>query len=254
MQAVILAAGASTRFCPLADDVPKCMIPLLGKPILEWTVSSLAKMGIGDIILVTPPAGVNITTPPGCEPKVVVQGKPLGMANALLCAKKFIKEDFLLLHGYHLDVGDFIKPMVEKKRNSEAVLLAEERQNFWEYGVLELENERAKGLVEKPAKSQELTKECVVGIYLLTPDFIPLLEKIPSSHYQLEMALDKWMKMKNIEVVRAQKPPVSLKYPWDLLEIKNYLLEKVPHQISRGAKIGKGVILVGKMIIEEGAT
>ncbi|MBI5465032.1 hypothetical protein HY946_00280 [Candidatus Gottesmanbacteria bacterium] len=38
------------------------------------------------------------------------------------------------------------------------------------------------------------------------------------------------------------------------MSFKNYLLEKNPHRISRGAKIGKGVILVGKMIIEEGAT
>lgn len=259
MQAVILTAGASTRFYPLVEGRPKPMVYLLGKPLLAWTIASLVKMEIREIILV-----VSQDSPVkdyfgdgqkfGAKITYVVQEKPLGMGDALLKAKKMVKEDFFLLHGHHADIGEFIRPMVEKKRMSDGVLLVEERENFWEYGVLELDGDRPRGLVEKPARERKSGRPCVVGIYLLTPDFIPFLEKVTPSHYQLETALDKWIKAKNIRIVRAEKETVSLKYPWDLLKIKNYLLEKTPHQISRGAKIGKGVILVGKMIIEDGAT
>ncbi len=259
MQAVILTAGASTRFYPLVEGRPKPMVFLLGQPLLAWTITSLVEMGIKDIILVVSPDSpvkdyFSQGEKFGAQITYVLQEKPSGMGDALLGAKKFLKDDFFLLHGHHLDVKDFIKPMVERKRNSDGVLLVEDRRNFWEYGVLELEEEQARGLVEKPSKSQEAVKPCVVGIYLLTPDFIPFLENTPASHYQLETALDKWLKVRKVTFVKALKETVSLKYPWDLFKIKNYLLEKVGHRISRGAKIGKGVILVGKMMIEEGAT
>lgn len=259
MQAVILSAGASTRFYPLSEGMPKPMVCLLGQPILAHTIQALAKMGVKNIILVTgqDPSikdyfgngekfGVKIT--------YVLQEKPLGMADALLRAKKLIKEDFFLLHGHHLDIGDFVLPMVEKKRTADTVLLSEERENFWEYGVVELKAEKVSALVEKPLKSKEASKPCVVGIYLLTEDFISFLEKAAPSHYQLETGLDKWAKTKNVVAVKAQNKALSLKYSWDLLKIKNYLLEKAAHRISRGAKIGKGVILVGKMVIEDEAT
>lgn len=258
MQAVVLSAGASTRFYPLGGGGPKPMVSLLGKPLLAWTVLSLVRMGIKEIILVVSPnSGVEEYFADGrrfgAKITYVSQEKPVGMGDALIRAKKLVNDDFFLLHGHHLDVDEFIKPMVEKKRGSEGVLLAEERGNFWEYGVLELEGDRAKGIVEKPVKDNLGPRPCVVGIYFLTPDFIPFLENTPSSHYQLETALDKWMKVRPVTVVKSPRPAISLKYPWDLLKIKNYLLERVPHGISRGAKIGKGVILVGKLIIEDGA-
>ncbi len=259
MQAVILTAGASIRFYPLSEGRPKPMVSLLGKPLLAWTISSLVTMGIKEIILVVSPHspvedyfadGQKF----GAKINYVQQEKPAGMGDALLKAKTLIKEDFFLLHGHHLDIAEFIKPMVEKKRNSDGVLLTEERENFWEYGVLEIEGERAKSLTEKPTKDKSGVKPCVVGIYLLSPDFISFLENTPAGHYQLEEALDKWIKVRQITAIKADKETVSLKYPWDLFRIKNYLLERMPHRISRGAKIGKGVILSGKMIIEEGAT
>ncbi|MFH0863641.1 MAG: bifunctional sugar-1-phosphate nucleotidylyltransferase/acetyltransferase [Candidatus Gottesmanbacteria bacterium] len=257
MQAVILAAGASTRFYPLSESMPKPMVTLLGKPILANTILSLAKMDISNIVMVTSNEttiksyfgdgkkfGVNIS--------YVTQNKPLGMADALLQAKSLIKDDFFLLNGHHLDIGEYILSMVTQKRRCNGVLLVQERENPWEYGVVKHKDQKITGLIEKPNKGSQTSNLCVVGIYLLGQDFISFLEKIPSSHYQLEEALDKYSQANNLLFVNAQTT-VTLKYPWDLLNLKNYLLEKTPHRISRGAKIGKGVILVGKMVIEDGA-
>lgn len=259
MQAVILTAGASTRFYPLADEVPKCMVPLLGKPILAHTILSLTKMGIIDIILVTGKdspikASFGNGGKYGAKISFITQEKPLGMGNALLCASKLIKEDFFLLHGHHLDIGEFILQMVGKKRDADGVLLGEVRENPWEYGVIKIDGDCVLRLIEKPKKESDLGKVCVVGIYLLTPQFLPFLEKVKLEHYQLETALDKFAEQRKLKVLITEKKTVTLKYPWDLLRFKNYLLEQSSHRISRGAKIGKGVILVGKMIIEEGAT
>ncbi len=259
MQAVILAAGASTRFYPLSESQPKPMVTLLGKPILAHTIQALAKINIKKIILVTGPDssikdyfgdgqkfGVGIS--------YVTQEKPLGMADALLRADNLIKEDFFLLHGHHFDIGEFAVSMVQKKGASDGVLLVQERINPWEFGVVQLENERIVSLTEKPEKGKEPSNKCCVGIYLLSPEFIPFLKKISPSHYQLETGLDLYSKEKKVLAEITEKETISLKYPWDLLNLKNYLLQRIEHKISRGAKIGKGVLLSGKVVIEEGVS
>lgn len=258
MQAVILAAGASTRFYPLSETLPKPMISLGGQPILAYTLLSLAKMDIREIILVVGPNPIikdffGDGKKFGVQISYVVQEKSLGMADGLLKAKKLIRDDFFLLHGHHLDVLDFILPMVEKKRQADAVLLATQRENPWEYGVLGIKDGQVLSLTEKPKKENCRSKICDVGIYLLSQSFLSVLEKIPSEHYQLEKGLDQFCQTKKVMVVIAQET-ITLKYPWHLLSLKDYLLEKSGHRISRGAKIGKGVILQGKMVIEEGAT
>jgi choline kinase len=52
-RAVILAAGEGTRLRPLTADRPKCLVPLLGRPILEWQVDALRQAGVDEITVVT---------------------------------------------------------------------------------------------------------------------------------------------------------------------------------------------------------
>lgn len=253
MQAVILAAGKSKRFYPLCDKKNKTMISLLGKTILRWTMEAVIKSGIKDIVLVVNQEGADTIPPLRCEPKIVIQKEAVGMADGLLCAKEAIHEDFLLLNGYHLDIGEFIKGMVAKKKKADGVVLATERPNPWEFGVIEVNGEKIKSLVEKSPRGSEKSHLCVAGAYLLPKDFLPFLEKFPASHYQLEETLDKYCREKNVAVEIAKTKPISLKYPWDLLKLKDYLLERLPVRISKNAQMAKAVILEGKVTIEDGA-
>lgn len=254
MQAVILAAGKSKRFYPLCDKTNKTMISLLGKTILEWTILALEKMGIKDIILVINPEGAAMFPPLRCErkPKIVIQEEAVGMADGLLCAKGLIKDDFLLLNGYHLDADNFINQLIKRKIEADAVLLAEERENPWEYGVLDARGGQAYGLVEKPQKGKEAGKICVAGIYLFGKDFLPFLEKFKPSHYQFEEAINKYCQEKNVVVEMAKTQPLSLKYSWDLFKIKDYLLKKLPGKMGKKVKMGKGAQIIGKVIVEDG--
>lgn len=52
-QAVILAAGRGSRMHGLTRDIPKCLVPLGGKPILAWTLDSLRVNGISDVLVVS---------------------------------------------------------------------------------------------------------------------------------------------------------------------------------------------------------
>ncbi|HMB31264.1 MAG TPA: sugar phosphate nucleotidyltransferase, partial [Desulfohalobiaceae bacterium] len=49
MKAIILSAGQGRRLLPLTKDIPKCMLPVQGYPMLEWQISSLLRKGIQDI-------------------------------------------------------------------------------------------------------------------------------------------------------------------------------------------------------------
>src|SRR5512142_2807249 len=53
MKAVILAAGLGTRLAPLTNDRPKCLVPVLGRPILDRMIERIGQAGIRDIVVVT---------------------------------------------------------------------------------------------------------------------------------------------------------------------------------------------------------
>lgn len=118
MIAVIMAGGKGTRIKEINSEVPKPMIPVLGKPILQYQIEALKSQGVTDIILVVgylgqtiidyfengERFGVNIT--------YVEEETPLGTAGALFFIKDKIKDDFLLICGdliFDIDVDRFYR-------------------------------------------------------------------------------------------------------------------------------------------------
>ena len=96
MQAVILAAGQSSRFWPL-NQKHKSLIRIMGRPLIFYTIDGLKKSGIEDIIIVQG-ASKDIEKELGDKKiKYITQSKPLGMGDALWQAKKLIKGRFVVL-------------------------------------------------------------------------------------------------------------------------------------------------------------
>ena len=103
MKAVILAAGEGKRLRPFTETMPKVMLPVANKPMLEYVFDAVKKSGIDEIVVVVgykkevimdyfkDYEDVTIT--------YVTQGKQLGTAHALLQAKKYIKDSFIVLAG-----------------------------------------------------------------------------------------------------------------------------------------------------------
>ena len=131
MKAVIMAGGRGTRIQSVASDIPKPMIPVLGKPILQYQIECLRQCGIKNIILVTgylaesvhayfgtgETFGVNIT--------YFNEDKPMGTAGALyyLYRDGRLDEDFLLIMGDLMLSVDFGRMMqAHKDANADATL------------------------------------------------------------------------------------------------------------------------------------
>ncbi len=123
MQAVIMAGGKGTRIASVADNIPKPMIQICGKPILQYQIDCLKKQNITDIILVIGHLGNCIKEYFGDGNRFDVQityieeKEPLGTAGALYYLKDKICDDFLLLNGdiiFDVDFDRFFKYHKEK--------------------------------------------------------------------------------------------------------------------------------------------
>ncbi len=260
MKAVILAAGQSSRLYPFAKDKHKSMISIMGKPLLEYTIERLKKNGIRELVIVVSKDssvekyfsdgkkyGINIA--------YVTQPAPLGMGNALSLARDHIDGDFLLLHSYHFDVIDFIKDLIRTQNNASKIsLLAKKREDTFNQGVLRIEGDRVLDVVEKPAEGKEPSNLCVVGMYLISKDFLNELQNTPVEQYQFEKALSAFAKKNTVKFIEIESDTISLKFPWDLIQVKNYLLKNIKKSINKTAVIAKSAEIIGEVIIDEGAT
>lgn len=105
MLAFIQAGGAGTRLKQISGDLPKPMVPICGKPILEYQVESLVRDGINEIVIVVPPQTKAIQDYFGDGSKwnakisYIVEESPLGTAGALYFLAKKHHGDFLLIMG-----------------------------------------------------------------------------------------------------------------------------------------------------------
>ncbi|GEM_PF-26585 len=256
-QAIILAAGESSRFIPYSKNAHKSTLSLLGKPIIVHTLFSIQRAGISDILIITGKGNsikeiVQKEQIQNLKITFVTQENPEGMGAALLKAKENIHPEFYLLHAHHVDF-DLQKSLLEKKYSEAGlVLLAKEEKDLQRFGVLQVESDRVTGLIEKPAKGTEPSNLRVVGIYQLNKEFIKVLEETPTDHYHFEKALDAIAQKQTVKIAVTQET-VSLKYPWDIFSIKNFLMRNLQRSISPWAKISDSSQIIGNVYVDDGA-
>lgn len=260
LTAIVLAGGYSSRFYPYSNSRHKTMVRIMGKPILEYTLLGLKEAGIREIILRVSKDKViqnyfGDGKRFGLKIMYIAQKEALGMGEVLLNAKKYLKGDFILISANHVNSKELVEELVKnKKKGSKGVVLVKRRENPWDYGVAEIKNGKLIRVVEKPEKGKEPSKLCLVSAFLLPLDIIDVVKKIRMSEFNFEEeALSLYAKDNPLEVAVVSKETVTLKYPWDLLVTKNFLLERKEPFISKKAKIAKSAEISGKVIIEDGA-
>ncbi len=255
-QIVILAAGASSRFYPFNQDTHKSMFSICGKPVIGWTLEGLKKINTDEIIIVISKKDKNIkeylNSFKGLNIKLAYQEESLGMGDALLSAKKFLRDEFIV--GFPHFVNPKIFEMLFKNmKNGKPAILADETQEPWKYGILKVKENKAFGIIEKPKKGTEPSRIRASGVYFLNKNFLNILESMGKSEYNFEEALDKFMKVEEVEIILTQPIIIPLKYPWDIFSIKDYLLENIPEKRAKSAQIFPTATLRGKVILEDGA-
>lgn len=257
MQAVLLAAGQSSRFYPF-NKKHKSLISVMGKSIIVHTIESInKKSGIEKFLIVTDPKNeakqiLGDGNDLGVKVEYVILEKPTGMGDALLAAEKKIFDNFFLVHSYHVDFPEIVENF-DLENPSDSTLFIKKEKDITGFGIVTLDGKSVTSVVEKPENSSSLSDNKIVGIYFLKKDFIPTLKKIKPEHYSFEKALDEYAKQGKLKAEVIKSDTVTLKYPWDLLGLKNYLLSHAKKSISPKASISDNAKLEGLIIVEDGA-
>ncbi len=181
MQAVILVGGKGTRLRPLTDVIPKPLLPIGKKPILEIIIERLSACNFTDIILTVEYKAelieayfrnghnldVNIT--------YYRENQPSGTAGPLKLIEHLLKEQpFIAMNGDLLTGLDFGK-MYEAHLNTEAELTMATAIHTVKspYGVIELHDDKIVSIEEKP----KLKFLINAGIYVISPSILDILPK-----------------------------------------------------------------------------
>lgn len=261
---VILAAGANSRFFPLNASRHKGLIPLLGKPLLAHQLENLSSHGFRTISIVAAPrdydqekihsllAEYNLVH---LSVTLIEQKQALGMGDAVLLASASIKESFAVVFPYHISIGDTLSGMIALDKP--ACVAVTPISEPWLYGIIEMKDNLATALVEKPPKGSEPTNLKVQGAYVLSKQFHNILKEIPSQEYSFEVALNTLMSQSAVGVFNLSAPLPTLKFPWHLFAIQKKLIAQQKTSIHSDAKIAPTAVIddsSGPVVIEEGAT
>lgn len=178
LDAVIMAGGQGKRLRPLTEDLPKPMLPVGGRPLMELIIDQLKQTGIKKINITTHYKPEKIIehfgngNKFGVDLNYVQENQPLGTAGALGLMER-PEKPILVMNGDILTKVNF-KAMMEFHQEHNADLTMAVRQHLINvpYGVIECDEEKISQIKEKP----QIKLFVNAGIYLLEPsvfDFIP---------------------------------------------------------------------------------
>lgn len=185
IKAVIMSGGQGTRLRPLTNQLPKPMVPILGKPVMEYAVELLLKYNIKDI-------GVTLHYLPfhiidyfnngrdfGVNMKYFIEDKPLGTGGSVKNADDFLDDTFIVVSGdafTNINLEEAIN--FHKENNSKATLVLKKEPIPLEYGVvITNEDGRIIRFLEKPSWGEVFSDTINTGIYILEPEVMDYYKK-----------------------------------------------------------------------------
>ena len=174
MKALILAGGRGKRLRPLTDKIPKSLIPINKKPLIQYTIKYLKKFGINEIIICSGYKSKQIQNflkkkkNFGCKIEYSVEKNPLGTAGAIKNAiKNLSDESFLVINGDIITNIDLKK--ILKKPNT---IAANELKT--KFGTMEIKNNKILKFNEKTDVQNVWMNP---GLYHLSTDILKILPR-----------------------------------------------------------------------------
>jgi dTDP-glucose pyrophosphorylase len=176
---VIMAGGLGTRLRPITEQIPKPMVEVGGRPLLQIIIETFVKQGFGRFTIALNYLGEIIEehfgdgSRFGAEIEYVRETKRLGTAGALSLMPERPSEPFVVMNGDILTNIDF-RALISfhEESNATATMAVNSFRFQVPYGVVDLEHDRITGLREKP----EYEFFVNAGVYVLSPPALDLVE------------------------------------------------------------------------------
>ncbi|HWR61411.1 MAG TPA: sugar phosphate nucleotidyltransferase, partial [Clostridia bacterium] len=181
----IMAGGEGTRLRPVTCGIPKPMVPVLNKPVMEYIIELLKKHGITDIAATLAYFPAVITDyfgdggDFGVSLRYYVEHTPLGTGGSVKNAEDFLEGTFVIVSGDALTDIDLGKALeFHKSKGSKATLVLKRVPIPLEYGVVITDEEgRITSFLEKPSWGEVFSDTINTGIYILEPDILHYYKK-----------------------------------------------------------------------------
>jgi dTDP-glucose pyrophosphorylase len=248
---VILAAGKGTRLAPFSVRYPKPILPILGKPLLQYQAECMRDLGIRRVIIVIGHLGFEIVrvlgdgSNLGVSIEYVEQQHTLGIAHAVSRLEDRVDAPFLLFLGDIFFVHKDLRTMIElfAAADVDGVLAVKEESSVEaikrNFAVLENEAGFVTRVIEKPHHPPTRLKGC--GLYLLAPSFFDAVRRTPRTamrdEYEITDAIQIFLDDGHgVRAARVIEEDLNLSYPADLLDINLRVL-------GDRAFVGKNVTL-----------
>lgn len=259
-QGVILAAGKGSRMYPFSEDLPKPLLPICNKALIEYQLQLMYSAGIRDVIILIGHLGAKIVNYLGngsnyrLKIQYVEQKNMLGIAHALGTLEQFISKPFLLFLGdIFFETTNLLKMFQEFESGHINAVLATKIEKDKEsikrnFAIIENNEGFVQRVIEKPQHIMNNLKGC--GIYLFDLHIFDAIRRTPRTamrdEYELtdsiQILIDDGFKVKKSNIILKD---TNLTNPEDLLKVN--LVELKRRQLNR--LIGKKVSLKNRDMV-----
>lgn len=269
MKAVILCAAKEENLFPFSESKPTCLMPVMGKPIIEHSIDALKQKGVEEFYLVTNHLEDEIeqhfSNEDGVE--LVHQEELDGTASALETCS-FIDDDILVINGDVIISENDIHNLLKKFRNTgETSILATDEDSPEKFGVLSIQNDEVSDIEEKPEKPENPLIN--TGVYAFKNSIFDRLNQLDEEENSLtdavnleiqengarfELIQDYWIdigsgeKLWKADQIKRQKHIQETKISEDA-EISEKSTIEGKAKIEAGAEIKPGTVIEGKAFI-----
>ncbi|GAB2840687.1 glucose-1-phosphate thymidylyltransferase [Lentzea nigeriaca] len=262
MKALVLAGGLGSRLRPFSHTMPKQLIPIANKPVIEHVMDNLRAIGVREVGMIVGSRREELESKLGdgsalgVDITYIQQDEPLGLAHCVLIARDFLADDdFVMYLGDNMLI-DGIEEIADEFRTTRptAQVVVHKVADPRAFGVAEVdENGRVIQLVEKPREPR--SDLAVIGVYFFTPAVHEAVERItPSARGELEItdALQ-WLVTEGLDV-RARIYSGFWKDTGrveEVLDCNRELLDRLTASV-RG-EVDEQSQIIGAVVVEEGA-
>lgn len=188
-KAFILAGGKGTRLKPITHEIPKPMISVHDRPLLQHVLELMKKHDIRDIVISIGYKGSKIKEffgdgrRFGVNIAYIEEEESLGTAGPLLRAQHLLTETFVMCNSDELKDIDLVRMFAfHRQNNALGTIALTTADDPSKYGVVKLNGGQIVSFVEKPPKGEEPSKLINAGLYIFEPEVINLVpHTLPAS-------------------------------------------------------------------------
>ena len=194
MYGVIMAGGRGTRLQPLTDHRPKPMVPLLGRPVIDYVKDAMLRAGVNELVVTTGYRGddleahVQTWTEDGVRARVNPEDTPMGTAGSVRLLADVLTSTFLVGSGDGISTLDLEALLAHHRASGAALTIGlvevDDPSSFGIVGLgtsneADVDGELRRGYVrrfaEKPAPEEAFSRLINAGVYVIEPEALAMV-------------------------------------------------------------------------------